>query len=78
VFGGQGDDTILSGAGSNLLYGNEGNDIFDGSAGSAETIIGGAGADTMTGSSTSANQYDFTVATDDGSSASGVDRITNF
>ncbi|MBP7000590.1 M10 family metallopeptidase [Amaricoccus sp.] len=45
--GGDGDDTLNGGGGSDTCYGGNGNDYIYASVGTPETIVGGAGVDTL-------------------------------
>jgi len=67
LFGGTGDDYLNGGPGGDTLYGGEGNDtLVGGSLGRADTLSGGAGADT----------YRFETMAD--SPADRPDRILDF
>jgi Ca2+-binding RTX toxin-like protein len=48
LYGGDGNDSIIDGAGNNNLYGNAGDDIIDGGLGN-DTVNGGAGNDLIDG-----------------------------
>jgi Ca2+-binding RTX toxin-like protein len=48
LYGGDGNDSIIDGAGNNYLYGNAGDDIIDGGLGN-DTVNGGAGNDIIDG-----------------------------
>jgi Ca2+-binding RTX toxin-like protein len=48
LYGGDGNDSIIDGAGNNNLYGNAGDDIIDGGLGN-DTVNGGAGNDIIDG-----------------------------
>lgn len=47
VHGGDGNDTLSGGGGNNVIYGDNGDDILDGGGYSRNTLLGGAGHDTL-------------------------------
>ncbi len=62
AFGGDGNDTILGGAGFDILAGEDGNDDLNG-GGRTDVISGGAGEDTLDGGE---GRLDFLVGGEDG------------